>query len=144
LIPFGAHFVNLAQPAPVAYNTDEYVLAPIDISARHSVLNDSTLPDEAAFALRARGDSMVGRAGGLSFPDGCVIVVDPTVKAEPGDFVVAMGPGAEQACFGVLDLHGEQRSLKMLNPLYALQSPLAANPKIVGVVTSVQVSILRR
>jgi SOS-response transcriptional repressor LexA len=120
---------------------DEYVRAPVAEITRNSVPNDSALTGDAVFALRVKGDTMVANGEGPSFPPGSTIIVDLAVDPKPRDFVLAQRAGG--ACFGLLLHHGEERSLKMLNPLYEPQS-LAANDEIVGVVTGVQVSRLRR
>jgi len=97
-------------------------------------LADESVGDDV-FALRIRNDSMVDSAGGHSFPPGCTIIVDPTVKAIPGHYVVL--DRGENAIFRQLTLDGEQYMLKALNPLYA-PTPLSS-AKIRGVVVQVQV-----
>lgn len=85
-----------------------------------------------AFALKVRGDSMVD-PGGRSYPDGCLIVVDPDRKAKPGERVVVRLATAEEAIFKQLEFDGAQYFLKPLNPRYPLL-PMPADAKIVGVV----------
>jgi SOS-response transcriptional repressor LexA len=98
---------------------------------------------EGAFALKVRGDSMVDSSGGLSFPDGCMIVVDPTVKAAPGDHVVVRVPAALEAIFKTLEFDGQQYFLKPLNARYPI-APMPPDAEIVGVVVSVQTAIQPR
>jgi SOS-response transcriptional repressor LexA len=106
------------------------------------VYADASIGD-GSFALRVRGDSMVHSAGGLSFPDGCVIVVDPTVKAAPGDQVIVTVPAAPEAIFKTLEFDGQQYFLKPLNARYPIV-PMPTDAHIVGVVVSVQTAIQPR
>lgn len=95
------------------------------------VYADASIGAEA-FALRVRGDSMVD-PGGKSYPDGCLIVVDPGRAAKPGDRIVVRLATAEAAVFKQLEFDGAQYFLKPLNPRYPIQ-PMPADAKIVGVV----------
>lgn len=98
---------------------------------------------EGSFALRVRGDSMVDTAGGISFPHGAIIVVDPTKRANPGDNVVVRLPGADEAVFKALEFDGAQYFLKPLNQRYPI-IPMPFDALIVGVVVAVQVKIMPR
>lgn len=93
---------------------------------------------DAAFALRVRGDSMVDPAGGRSYPEGCIIVVDPARKAKPGDRVIVKNKSAAEAVFKQLEFDGERYFLKPLNPRYPI-SPMADDAKIIGVVVLTQI-----
>lgn len=93
--------------------------------------------DRRAFALRVQGDSMVSSEGSPSFPDGCIIVVDPSVIAMPGDHVVVRLPAVEWAAFKKLELFDGKRYLKPLNPGYP-GAPMPDDAQIIGVVVSVQ------
>lgn len=82
------------------------------------------------FALRVHGNSMRSPTG-ESFPEGTLIVVEPDMKAEPGDFVVALND-RNQGTFkqlvmldGVLCLHPLNKRFK--------PTPLGTS-KIIGVV----------
>jgi SOS-response transcriptional repressor LexA len=97
---------------------------------------------DAPFALLVHGDSMVDTSGTVpwgpgNYPDGCMIVIDPTVDAQPGHHVVVEEEGSDHAIFRELQFDGEQYMLKPLNPLYAAKPLLSA--KIRGVVVQVQV-----
>lgn len=86
-----------------------------------------------AFALRVRGDSMVNPHGRPSYPEGCIIVVDPDRAAQPGARVIARLPDQDEATFKQLVSDAGRLYLKPLNPLYPLL-PVDQRTQIVGVV----------
>jgi SOS-response transcriptional repressor LexA len=96
-----------------SWDTEEWVetLAPV---LRHT------------FALRVKGDSMEPE-----FPSGVVIVVEPDLEPNPGDFVVVRNGGGE-ATFKQLVRDGEDWYLKPINPRYPIK-PLG-HSHVVGVV----------
>jgi SOS-response transcriptional repressor LexA len=99
---------------------------------------------DSAFALRVHGDSMLNSAGGpLSFPRDCIIVVDPNIRATPGDPVVVKLRDAEEVVFRMFEFDGRDYSLRALNSSYPI-APMPADARIVGVVISVQVEVGRR
>jgi SOS-response transcriptional repressor LexA len=65
------------------------------------------------FALRVKDDSMEPE-----FVEGDVIVVNPNIEVNPGDFVVVESEG-EEASFKQLKEYGETLVLHSLNPKYA-------------------------
>ncbi|EAZ2875470.1 helix-turn-helix domain-containing protein [Vibrio cholerae] len=71
------------------------------------------------YALEVRGDSMQAQYG-MSFPEGCYIIVDPNRVPENKSFVVAMQTNAEEATFKQLIIEGADKYLKPLNPQYPL------------------------
>jgi SOS-response transcriptional repressor LexA len=78
-----------------------------------------TKPGKGSFALRVTGDSMTSPyPGDISFPDGTVIVVDPTRACDAGDFVIAKDVATQQATFKRLVHDGGRWFLKPLNPAY--------------------------
>lgn len=95
------------------------------------------LISERAFALRVRGDSMVNSAGSPSFPDGCVIVVDPSVTAAHGDNIVVQLASAGDAVFKAYEVDGSKCYLKPLNNRYPVD-PMPEGARIIGVVVHVQ------
>lgn len=95
-----------------------------------------------AFALRVLGDSMVDVGGPLSFPPGCIIIVDPTRKANPGDNVVVKLATAEGAVFNQLETDGAAQFLKPLNSRYPIM-PLPPDAVILGVVVHMQIDVPR-
>ncbi|MDR5728036.1 MAG: S24 family peptidase [Terriglobia bacterium] len=101
------------------------------------VVGADPLISERAFALRVRGDSMVNSAGGPTFPDGCIIVVDPAQRAEHGDNVVVQLPGAGEAVFKAYEFDGGKYYLKPLNSRYPID-PWPEGARIIGVVVHVQ------
>jgi len=82
------------------------------------------------YALRAPGDSMVS-ATGDSFPAGSLLVVEPELEAQPGDYVIAHTPGGE-ITFKQLVRDGAELQLRPLNPRYP-QKPLG-DSVVIGVV----------
>ena len=68
---------------------------------------------ENTFALRVHGESMRGN-GANSFPPGTIVVVEPAMKARPGDFVIVLNR-SKQATFKQLDLIDGVSYLKPLN-----------------------------
>lgn len=72
-----------------------------------------------SFALRVSGDSMTSPyPGELSFPDGCILIVDPSRASSAGDFVIAKDVMTQQATFKKLAHDGGRWFLKPLNPAY--------------------------
>lgn len=78
-----------------------------------------TQPGGNAFALRVTGDSMTSPIpGDRSFPDGTVIIVDPSRQADAGDFVIAKDVVTQKATFKRLVYDGGRWYLKPLNQTY--------------------------
>jgi SOS-response transcriptional repressor LexA len=95
----------------------------------------------ANFGLRVVGDSMVGAPGGPSYPHGAIIVVDPTLEAEPGDDVVVELSGGV-AMVKRLELDGGKQMLRSLNTKYPITAmPVGAH--ITGVVVQIQIEVRR-
>lgn len=90
-------------------------------------------PSGNAFALRVEGDSMTA-AVGRSFPDGCIIIVDPNRSPQPGDFVIAKDVRAQRATFKQLTTDGLQSYLKPLNTNYPVIAINSEHLRIVAVV----------
>lgn len=87
----------------------------------------------AAFALRVRGDSMTNPNGFPTYPDGCLIVVDPSIAPKNRDRVVVKIDGIEDATFKQLVLDSGTPLLMPLNPRYPpMEFP--SDARIVGVV----------
>lgn len=84
-------------------------------------------PREHTYALRISGDSM-----SPDFRPGMILVVEPTMCAEPGDFVIAKNDGHE-ATFKQYVVDGGKHFLKPLNPQYPVIS--MEGYEIIGVVT---------
>lgn len=81
------------------------------------IAHRSSRPGKHAFALRIEGDSMTSPSG-LSFPDGCIIIVDPERAPVAGDYVVAKDVSTQKATFKRLTTDGNRWYLKPLNPSY--------------------------
>lgn len=86
---------------------------------------------ERAFALRVRGDSMTA-AFGRSYPEGCIIFVDPDRRAPVnGERVVAKLAGTDEVTFKVFKEEDGRRWLQPLNPSHL---PIREAFKILGTV----------
>lgn len=85
------------------------------------------------FALRVRGDSMTNPNGSPSFPEGSLIIVDPSRIAENGSYVIARLDDSDEATFKQLVIDGGHRYLKPLNPRYPILE-INGNCTICGVV----------
>jgi|CXWL01.1.fsa_nt_gi SOS-response transcriptional repressor LexA len=106
-------FVDRNVP-PHAGESDEYI--------------ETDLRGKRIFALRVVGDSMEPL-----FRSGEVVIVDPDVQCEPGNYIVAKLPnhGSEDATIKQLKKFGEQFYLHPLNPNYE-DILLTEEHKIVG------------
>jgi SOS-response transcriptional repressor LexA len=82
------------------------------------------------FALRVTGDSMEPE-----FHEGMIIIVEPDMEPQPGDYVIARN-GAEETTFKQLVKDGGVWYLKPLNERWPIK-PLGKS-KIVGVVRAVE------
>ncbi len=76
-------------------------------------------PQGRSFALRVQGDSMTSpHPGETSFPDGCIVIVDPDRACHAGDFVIAKDVTTQKATFKRLVSDGGRWYLKPLNPTF--------------------------
>lgn len=82
------------------------------------------------YALRVHGDSMAS-TNGDSFPDGSIVVVEPELTAQAGDYVIALN-AENQTTFKQLVRDGGEYFLKPLNPRYPIR-PLGS-ARIIGVI----------
>lgn len=82
------------------------------------------------YALRVHGDSMVSEIGD-SFPEGSILIVEPEMAAEPGDYVIALNQSNETT-FKQLVKDGGDLYLKPLNSRYPIKPLNGA--RIIGVV----------
>ena len=94
-------------------------------------------PGPNAFALTVSGDSMISSYGPYSYPPGTIIVVDPSVQADPGKRVVAklIDGGDHQVTFKELQQDAGRYYLKPLNPQYPTIE-LDSKCEIVGTVVA--------
>jgi SOS-response transcriptional repressor LexA len=73
------------------------------------------------------------------FPDGSIIIVEPDITAQPGDYVIVRQNG-DEATFKQLVIDGSLYSLKPLNPRYPIMQ-LHADAVICGVVKRVEMDV---
>ncbi|MNZ02830.1 LexA repressor [compost metagenome] len=103
---------------PLPEEVDERIPSPVRVGGR-------------AYAVRVKGDSMVSRDGGRSYPEGTVLIVDPDVGPEAGKRVVARI--GDETTFKELVRDAGQWFLKPLNPQYNM-IPVTEEVVICGVV----------
>lgn len=82
------------------------------------------------FALRVSGDSMEPE-----FREGMIIIIEPEMDPQPGDYVIAKN-GGDETTFKQLTKDGADWYLKPLNPRYPIK-PLG-ECRIIGVVRAVE------
>ena len=82
------------------------------------------------FALRVQGDSMEPE-----FTEGMILIVEPELDPQPGDYVIAKN-GHDETTFKKLVRDGADLYLKPLNPRYPIK--LLGESSIVGVVRAVE------
>jgi SOS-response transcriptional repressor LexA len=75
---------------------------------------------ENGFALRVRGDSMMSIGQDRSYPDGCIIFIDPDAEVRTGDKVIAKVPDTNQMTFKVLTEDAGRSYLRPINPQYPI------------------------
>ena len=85
---------------------------------------------EHTYALRVIGDSMISD-NAISFPEGIVIIIEPSMQAVNNDFVIAKN-GDNEATFKQLIKDGGDWYLKPLNNRYPIK--LLGHADIIGVV----------
>lgn len=91
----------------------------------------TTVPvNRYTFALRVTGDSMEP-----DFTEGMLLVVEPELDPQPGDYVIAKN-GSEETTFKQLTKDGGDWYLKPLNSRYPIKS--LAGCTIIGVVRAVE------
>lgn len=82
------------------------------------------------FALRVEGDSMTSRFGNRSYPEGCIIFVDPDQRMPAnGDRIVARLEGTNSVTFKV---YTEDAGRRWLKPLNEQHPPIYENFTVVG------------
>lgn len=136
-----AGYADIGQPA----NINRYpVISPVQAGAWAEVMEreDPGAWDEyelssyeavgSAFWLKVTGDSMTSPIG-VSVPEGSMILVDPGLPADPGDFVVAKLPETNKATFKKLVEDSGEWFLRPLNPVYPTR-PFPSAARVVGVV----------
>ncbi|UYB71560.1 S24 family peptidase [Aeromonas veronii] len=103
---------------PLPQEVEERIPSPVRVGYR-------------AYAVRVKGDSMVSREGGRSYPEGTVLIVDPDVEPEAGRRVIARI--GDETTFKELVRDAGQWFLKPLNPQYKM-IPVTEEVAICGVV----------
>ena len=98
--------------------------------ARFATVPVSVPVQRHTYALRVHGDSMVSGTSD-SFPDGSIIVVEPELQPQTGDYVIAVNE-AKETTFKQLIKDGGELFLKPLNLRYPIR-PLG-NATVIGVV----------
>lgn len=92
-----------------------------------------------AFALRTDSDSMEAPSG-ISFPNHCLIIVDPDERVTNGSYVLARQNTSSQMVFKQFIIDGNRRYLKPLNPRYPI-TEITPQAIICGVVRLMMLEI---
>lgn len=87
------------------------------------------------FALKVHGDSMTSDSG-VSFPAGAIIIVEPEMQYESGDFVIVRN-GDDEATFKQIIRDGADWILKPLNSRYPIK-PMPPDAVVCGVVRGME------
>jgi SOS-response transcriptional repressor LexA len=88
----------------------------------------------SAFCLRVRGDSMMSVDGKEpTFPDGCIIAVEPKRRVKSREFAVFRFNDTDEATFKMYVQDGPLKLLKPLNPSYP-HIVLGPDAQLVGTV----------
>lgn len=87
-----------------------------------TVIDHISIPsnrNSSQFALTVKGDSMVSpNIGMISFLPGDVIVADPELTAQNGNYVIAFQEGMSEVLFKQYVAEGKRKYLRSLNPAY--------------------------
>lgn len=73
-----------------------------------------------SFGLRVTGDSMTSDRSGPSFPEGTIVIVDPSKEPTNKSFVVAMVDGTSETTFKQLVIESGRKYLMPLNRQFPL------------------------
>lgn len=74
---------------------------------------------QSAYVLRVKGDSMLAPPGSpITYPDGFLITIDPSLEAKDGDDVVVRRDSSNEATFKRIRMDGDKVFLVPLNPKY--------------------------
>jgi SOS-response transcriptional repressor LexA len=93
-----------------------------------------TQASSSAFCLRVRGDSMMSPDGNEpTFPDGCIIGVEPKRRPKSREFAVFRFNDSDEATFKMFVSDGPLKLLKPLNPSYP-NIALSPDAQLVGTV----------
>jgi SOS-response transcriptional repressor LexA len=93
---------------------------------------DSPVRANGVYALRVRGESMYNPAGPKSYPDGCIIFIDPQRKSpHNGERIIAKIDGNDEVTFKVYVEDAGRTFLKPLNPQFP---PIFEKFKVLGTV----------
>jgi len=90
---------------------------------------------QSGYALKVRGDSMTNPGPGKSYPEGCIIFVDPELKPTIGDRIIASIPRANEATFKILVEDAGVKYLRSANPQYPIlpiTGETLINGKVIG------------
>ncbi|WP_391487158.1 LexA family protein [Leclercia tamurae] len=93
---------------------------------------------DKAFAIRVRGNSMIG-SDGISFPEGSIVTVDPDVKPTNGSFVLVLT--GDVVRFKKLVTEGQSHVLLSLNR-FEFPPEYVENPDILATAVHMQYDLL--
>lgn len=84
---------------------------------------------------------MLNPHGSPSFPEGCLIFVNPDMQAEPGHFIVTKLPDDGGFTFKKLTVDAGKRLLESLNPRFDI-IPMPLDAPVLGVVVATGMDLL--
>lgn len=115
---------------------------PYSVGGAEDWIATHTRVTKGMYALRVKGNSMTSPSG-LSVPEGMIIIVDPTARAENGDLVIAKDGDKGKATFKKLYFDGDDTYLVPLNP--DLKPKLIKHElHVCGVVVAMQMDLRRK
>lgn len=96
---------------------------------------------ELGFAYRVQGDSMINPTGSPSFPAGTMLMVNPSLVPEIGQYVVVRQPGQPRFMFKRLGQDVGRQLLEPLNPRFPIVE-MPADAIICGVVVAAELRLI--
>ena len=129
----GPHRVDMRAEIPLVSSVEAGNYTVIDnfkLRKQYEMIPVSVPVQRHTYALRVHGDSMVSDYGD-SFPEGSILVVEPEMVAQHGDFVIALNE-ANETTFKQLVNDGGDLYLKPLNSRYPIK-PIGG-ARVIGVV----------
>lgn len=106
------------------------------------LIETSKKASDKAFWLIVSGDSMTSQGGGISFPSGILILIEPLITPAPGDFCAVYLEDEKQVTFKRFIIDAGTQYLQSLNSGYKL-TVVKDCYRFIGVVIASKWEILR-
>ncbi len=124
--------IPLIQWQDIALSKDE--LSDLIAKNEYEMIPMFGMEIKDCYALKVKGDSMVSTLpGNYSFPEGEIIIVNPSESPQNGDFVVALHKETKEPLFKQFIVDAGKKYLKSLNQYYPIIE-FEDDIEIVGVV----------